>query len=328
MLLAGDVGATKTNLAIFSEDEGPHEPLIEATYSSADYPNLQSLAVEFIRTAEFSIDRASIGVAGPVVEGRATITNLSWDIDEGELAEGLGLTSVTLLNDLVAIATAVPILEPDDLDLLTDDRQPEAAGAIAVVAPGTGLGQAFLVWTGSRYQACPSEGGHADFAPNTPFECGLWRYLHDRFGHVSVERVCSGLGIPNIYTFLRDSSEFDEPAWLADQLAGAEDPTPIIVNAALDGHRSCELCSATLDAFVSILGSEAGSLALRVVATGGVYLGGGIPPRILPALRRDRFLESFQGKGRMAGLLSQIPVKVILNPKAAILGAATHGLRR
>ena len=170
MLLAGDVGATKTILAVFSEEEGPHEPLIEATYASADYPNLQSLAIEFIRTLTFPIDRASIGVAGPVVEGRASITNLSWDIDQGELAEALGITSVTLLNDLVAIATAVPILEPDDLDALTEDRQPEARGAVAVIAPGTGLGQAFLVWTGSRYQAYPSEGGHADFAPNTPFE--------------------------------------------------------------------------------------------------------------------------------------------------------------
>jgi len=325
MLLAGDIGGTKTNLAVFSPEAGPHAPLAEATFPSGRYPSLETLVREFLSQADLQVERASFGVAGPVVAGRATITNLGWVMDERQLQEALDLSSVRLLNDLDAIAHAVPFLEPADLHTL-NAGQPATGGAIAVIAPGTGLGEAFLTWDGARYRFHASEGGHADFAPTNLFEIGLLRYLQEGLGfeHVSYERVCSGRGLPNIYAYLRDSGTACEPAWLAERLAAADDPTPLIVNAALVGE--CELCIATLDAFVSILGAEAGNLALKVLATGGVYLGGGIPPRILPALEHERFMEAFRRKGRFSDLLARVPVHVILNPKVALLGAACHGL--
>ncbi len=269
------------------------------------------------------LERASFGVAGPVVAGRATITNLPWVMDEEQLQAALHLSSVCLLNDLSAIAHAVPFLELADLHTL-NEGQPAPEGNIAVVAPGTGLGEAFLTWDGSRYRPHASEGGHADFAPTSPLETELLRYLQDRFEHVSYERVCSGRGLPNIYAFLKDNGYADEPTWLAEELAAADDPTPVIVNTAL--ARECELCVATLDTFVSILGAEAGNLALKVLASGGVYLSGGIPPRILPALEQERFMEAFRSKGRMSDLLARFPVHVILNPRVALLGAACHEL--
>ena len=325
MLLAGDIGGTKTNLAVFSPEDGPRAPLAETTFPSADYPSLEALVREFLAQVSLPVERASFGVAGPVVASRATITNLPWVMEEAQLQEALNLSSVRLLNDLAAIAHAVPFLEPADLHTL-NVGQPTLGGAIAVIAPGTGLGEAFLTWDGTRYRAHASEGGHADFAPTNPFEVELLRYLQDRFEHVSYERVCSGRGLPNVYAYLKDSGYADEPAWLTEQLAVADDPTPGIVNAALGDERPCELCVATLNAFVSILGAEAGNLALKVLATGGVYLGGGIPPRILPALEQERFMEALRRKGRMSDLLARVPVHVILNPKVALLGAACHGL--
>jgi len=324
MLLAGDIGGTKTDLAVFSPEAGPRAPLAEGRFPSADYPSLEALVREFLSQMDVKVERASFGVAGPVVAGRATITNLPWVMDEEQLQAALHLSSVRLLNDLNAIAHAVPFLEPAGLHTLNEGHQPAPDGNIAIVAPGTGLGEAFLTWDGSRYRPHASEGGHADFAPTNSLEIELLRYLHDRFEHVSYERVCSGRGLPNIYAFLKDSGYADEPAWLAEQLAAADDPTPVIVNTAL--ARECELCVATLDTFVSILGAEAGNLALKVLASGGVYLGGGIPPRILPALEQERFMEAFRSKGRMSDLLASVPVHVILNPKAALLGAACHGL--
>ena len=325
MLLAGDIGGTKTNLAVFSPESGPRAPLAEATFPSARYPSLEALVREFLPQVDVEVERASFGVAGPVVAGRATITNLPWMIAEEQLQGALHLSSVWLLNDLNAIAHAVPFLEPADLHTL-NEGQPTPDGAIAVIAPGTGLGEAFLTWDGARHRPHASEGGHTDFAPNNPLEADLLRYLQRRFEHVSYERVCSGRGLPNVYGFLKDSGHADEPAWLAEQLAAADDPTPIIANAALHNERSCELCVATLDTFVSILGAEAGNLALKVLASGGVYLGGGIPRRILPALKHERFMEAFLRKGRLSDLLANVPVHVILNPKVALLGAACHGL--
>jgi len=325
MLLAGDIGGTKTNLAVFSPEDGPRAPLAEATFPSADYPSLEALVREFLSQVSLSVERASFGVAGPVVASRATITNLPWVMEETQLQETLNLSSVRLLNDLNAIAHAVPFLEPADRHTLNAGQQ-APDGAMAVVAPGTGLGEAFLTWDGTRYRPHASEGGHADFAPTHPLEVELLRYLQGRFERVSYERVCSGRGLPNIYAYLKDSGYADEPAWLTEQLAAADDPTPIIVNTALDSQKGCELCVATLNAFVSILGAEAGNLALKVLASGGVYLGGGIPPRILPALEQQRFMEAFRRKGRMSDLLARVPVHVILNPKVALLGAACHGL--
>lgn len=326
MLLAGDIGGTKTSLAIISPEAGPYAAVAQATLPSGQYASLEALVRAFLAQVGLtSIERASFGVAGPVAAGRATITNLPWTLDEAELAHAFQLTSVRLLNDLEAIAYAVPNLQPADLYTL-NAGEPVAGGAIAVVAPGTGLGEAFLTWDDTRYRAHPSEGGHADFAPTNTFEIDLLRYLSDGLDHVSYERVCSGRGLPNIYAYLKDTSFADESPWVAEQLAGASDPTPVIVSAALRPAAPCPLCVATLNAFVAILGAEAGNMALKVLATGGVYLGGGIPPRILSFLERSAFLDAFRRKGRFGTLLARVPVHVIRNPNVALLGAACYGL--
>ena len=331
MLLAGDIGGTKTNLAIFTREAGPRAPTAEGTFPSGDYPSLAALVQKFLAGHGVPIERASFGVAGPVVAGQARITNLPWVMEEHELASILQIEHVRLLNDLESIAHAVPFLQPDDLQTLSAG-QAVAGGTLAVIAPGTGLGEAFLVWDGTRYRSQPSEGGHTDFAPANGLEIELLRYLQAQKEHVSYERVCSGLGLPNIYAFLRDSGYAAEPEWLAEELAAAADPTPIIVNAALGGSSehgealASDLCIATLNMFISILGAEAGNLALKVLATGGVYIGGGIPPRIIHALSQERFLIAFRSKGRFEELLRTIPIHVILNPKIALLGAGYHGL--
>lgn len=324
-LLAGDVGGTKTKMAVYSSESGPRAPLAESTYASGQYPGLKEIIDEFLAEIDLAVDRASFGVAGPVLRGRATITNLNWVMEESELREALGLSSLRLWNDLLAIASSVPILEPQDLEGLRKGKA-EPQGARAVIAPGTGLGEAFLTWDGSRYRAHASEGGHTDFAPTNDLELGLLRYLWNRHEHVSYELVCSGRGIPNIYAYLRESGRAPEPDWLAEKLADVQDPTPIIVDSALDSGSKCELCVATLETFVSILAAEAGNLALKVLATGGVYLGGGIPPRILSSLKGDAFFRSFASKGRLEDLLSNVPVFVITNPESALLGAARLGL--
>jgi glucokinase len=325
MLLAGDVGGTKTSLAVYSAEAGPNAPLSQATYLSAEYPSLQSLAHDFLSQVDLPVERAVFGVAGPVIAGHAEITNLSWVISEAELQTALSLSSVVLLNDLQAIATGVPFLEAEDLHTLSAGEA-VLHGTIAVIAPGTGLGEAFLTWDGSRYRAHGTEGGHVDFAPADELQDGLLRYVRERFGHVSYERVCSGMGLPNIYDYLRDTGYATEPEWLAQALQAAGDRTPVIVETALSSERSSTLCMATLDMFIAILGAEAGNLALKVLATGGMYIGGGIAPRILRRLQQGRFLERLQAKGRFSELLSRIPVHVILNPKVALLGAACHGL--
>jgi glucokinase len=325
MLLAGDIGGTKTNLGIYSLEKGAREPLAESTFPSPKYPNLETLAREFLGQVDVTVDSASFGVAGPVVKGLAKITNLPWVIDEEQLRKTLHLSSVRLLNDLEAIAYGVPSVGSEDLHTLNEGVA-ILGGTLAVLAPGTGLGEAFLTWNRTCYQAHASEGGHADFGPTSTIESDLLHYLHNKFGHVSYERICSGSGLPNIYAFLKDRGYAKEPSWLADRLKAVDDPTPIIINAALDREKPCELCIATLRIFVSVLGAEAGNLALKVLATGGIYLGGGIPPRIIPALEDEHFMESFTGKGRFSELLARIPVHVILNPKIALIGAACYGL--
>ncbi|MGQ9785146.1 MAG: glucokinase [Anaerolineae bacterium] len=326
MLLAGDIGGTKTTLAIISPEAGMRHPLAEATFASQAYASLTQLATEFLRQTGCHVDSACFGVAGPVVAGRASVTNLPWEIEATELSQALGITTVHLINDLQAIATAIPYLEAKDVHTLNPGHPVEHA-AIAVIAPGTGLGEGFLTWDAmhGRYQAQPSEGGHASFAPSNALEDGLLYYLRRHYGHVSYERVCSGIGIRNIYQYLKASGQAEEPPWLAERLAYAEDPNPIIVEGALDATQPCPICVLTLDTFVSILGNEAGNLALKVLATGGVYLAGGIPSRILPALEKG-FLKAFRHKGRFSELLSQVPVHVITHPKVALLGAACYGL--
>ncbi len=324
MLLAGDIGGTKTDLAIFSPDRGPRAPVFLKEFRSAGYPSLPAMVREFLAATDLEVDRAAFDVAGPVLDGRAEITNLAWVVDEAELTRDLRLTSVHLLNDLHAIALAVPALRSDDLRTLNPGH-PDPSGAIAVVAPGTGLGEAFLVWDGARYLSCPSEGGHASFAPESATELGLLEHLMRRFGHVSRERVCSGIGIPNLYEYLRDRGHGKESPELALALAAASDRTPLICGAALRQPAPDALSRAALDLFISILASEAGNLALEVLATGGVYLAGGIPFHILPALEEGGFMSRFVQKGRLGEMMSRIPVHVVLR-RAALIGAAIRGL--
>lgn len=323
ILLAGDIGGTKTVLALFDTEKGMQRPVVEERFPSDDYPSLETIILQFLADKAVKVETAAFGVAGPVADGRSQITNLPWIIDAATIAQTFEIPRVHLLNDLEAIANAVIHLEPDDLVTL-NEGEPEPNGAIAVIAPGTGLGEAFLTWTGSRYRAHPSEGGHAAFGPGNAEQIELLRFLHGRYHHVSYERVCSGIGLPNLYDFLREDGRYPEPDWLAQAIANSEDATPVIVTAAIQDK--VPLCLATLDLFVDILGDEAGNLALKVLATGGVYIGGGIPPRILPQLQQPRFLAAFRRKGRFVDIMWKMPIHVIRHPKAALLGAAFYGL--
>jgi glucokinase len=325
-VLVGDIGGTKTILAVFSCELGPHKPLAQRTYPSQDYETLEAMVREFVDEAKVGTDRACFGVAGPVVDGRARITNLPWVVDAAALRSTFRWSAVSMLNDMESVAYAIPVLEDGEIHTLNAGT-PVPGGSIAVLAPGTGLGEGFLTWDNGAYHAHPSEGGHTAFAPVGPLQIGLLTYLNGRgFDHVSSERVCSGgLGIPNLYAYLKTTG-LEEPAWLAGQLSAAEDPTPAILAAARDTASPCDLAVATLDLFVAILGSEAGNLALKVLSTGGLYLGGGMPPRILSELQKPVFLEALRSKGRFTQLLANMPVHVILNAGAGLLGAAAFGL--
>ncbi len=324
--LAGDIGGTKTNLAVFTNEGDTLATIHEKTFASSSYSSLDMIIKEFLASSDIQLKCACFGVAGPVLEDKADITNLPWTIVTKQLRESCGLQSVHLINDLTATASAVPYLTKDDLHTLNSGNALSRA-AIAVIAPGTGLGEAFLTHNGSNYTAHPSEGGHCDFAPANEMESDLLRFLQGKYGHVSYERICSGRGLPNIFDFIKEKGVYPEPQWLSEQLL-QDDPTPIIVNAALDEDKQCQICSATLEIFVSVLGAEAGNLALKVMATGGVYLGGGIPPRILHALQNGDFMRTFRAKGRLSDTLDDIPVYVIMNPKAALLGAAYYALQQ
>lgn len=329
MLLAGDIGGTKTMLAVYAPEQGACAPLIQKRFPSDDYDSLEAIIADFLRSLdqEPTLTHAAFGIAGPVVNGRVQTTNLPWVIDEQRLKQRFHLARVRLLNDLEAVALAVPNLDPGDMETLKPGRA-TPGGTIAVIAPGTGLGEAFLVWDGHQYRAYPSEGGHTDFGPTSELEIALLQFLHREMGmeHVSYEQVCSGLGIPNLYAFLKHHYQASEPDWLATELALAEDQTPVIVAAANDPVRANSLCQQTVRLFISILGSEAGNLALKLLATGGVYIGGGIPPRILPHLQDGTFLTAFSNKGRFRRLLEDVPVSVITHHQAALLGAASFGL--
>lgn len=327
LLLAGDIGGTKTSLAVFSSEAGPREPLLEKTYQSTRYESLEAIVSEFLSALDMAIDSACFGVAGPVLAGKAHITNLTWIVDATNLKSIFGLANVELLNDLEAIAYGIPILEPEDIQTLWTGS-PVPNGTIAVLAPGTGLGEAFLTYSDGRYHAHASEGSHASFAPLGQMQKDLLNYLNrEGYDHVSFERVCSGgLGIPNLYAFLKDTGYAEEPAWLSEKLSGSEDPTPIIIGAAQDETNPCELCVAVLDLFIAILGAEAGNLALKVLSTGGIYLGGGIPQHILAYLHKPLFLEAVCNKGRLKDILKNMPVHVITNAKVGLMGAAAHGL--
>lgn len=329
MLLAGDIGGTKTHLAIFSTD-AQLELNQEAIFKSADYGSLETIALEFLAKTGAEVTKAVFGVAGPVVNGQSKITNLPWLISEPVLSRALHLPveAVKLLNDLEAIAYAVPHLKPKDLALLNSNGQfePGLGGHKAVIAPGTGLGEAILFQNQNYYEVLSSEGGHVDFAPTNSVQMGLLRYLKDKYNHVSYERVCSGgLGIPNIYAYLHEVRTAEESPQVTEAIRQAADPTPVIIQAGL--ANTCEVCRATLNTFVAILGAEAGNLALKVMATGGVYLGGGIPRRILSKLKDGTFMAAFVNKGRFADLLAHIPVYVILNENPGVLGSAHYAFK-
>jgi glucokinase len=322
MLLVGDVGGTKTTLGLFSLRGGIKAPHVETTFPSAKYPGLESMVHEFLSQNQAPVGYACFGVAGPVVKGRARITNLPWMIEEKAMAASLHLSGVHLLNDLEATAKSVPFLEPSDLAVLNHGR-PDPEGAIAIIAPGTGLGEAFITREGQQYRVHSSEGGHADFAPANESQVELLRYLQERLDHVSYEDVCSGIGIRNIHSFFAETSLPEKPSRHTRELE-VEDPVPLISSSALSKSHRCETCFATLNTFGSILGAEAGNLALKVLATGGVYLAGGIPRKVLPLLKDGSF-DSFKRKGRMSQLVSRMPVHVILDPRAPLLGAARAG---
>ena len=325
-ILVGDIGGTKTILAVFSSQTGVEKCLVEMNFLSNHYDSLEDIIKEFLAKVELPVDRACFCVAGPVVNCRSQITNLKWVVDALVIQSKFNLSTVTLLNDLEAMAYAIPILKAEDIFTL-NVGEPIAGGSIAVLAPGTGLGEGFLTCKNGQYSAHASEGSHVSFAPVGALQMGLLTFMNQQgFDHVSFERVCSGgLGIPYLYAYLKNKGITAEPKWIADQLMNCEDPSPVIFNAAQDPARKCELATATLDLFVAILGAEAGNLALKVLSTGGIYLGGGIPPRILKELQKPAFLEALQSKGRFRTLLTNMPVHVILNPKPGLLGAAAHG---
>jgi glucokinase len=317
-ILAGDIGGTKTNLGLFARGERRPSPLRIESYPSRESPNLEHIIEEFLQSHPSSISSACFGIAGPVVNGRCKTTNLPWEVSEARLQKKFKWAKAHLLNDLAATALSIPLLTRGEWVSLNRGKRQEG-GNVALVAPGTGLGQSLLVFHQGRYAPVSSEGGHVDFASNTEAQVNLWRFLRGKYGHVSVERVVSGPGLVDIYSWLRDSSRLGEPSWLKE-LFKEEDPARVITDCALGGKHA--LCVEALDAFASILGAVAGNLALTGLTMGGVYLGGGIPPKILPVLKSGRFLEAFLNKGRFSDLLKKIPIRVILNERAALLGAA------
>jgi glucokinase len=324
-LLACDVGGTKTDVAIVSTAGGPRELLAHSRYPTTEYRSLSDLATAFLAEAGMGVHAACVDVAGPVVGGRARLTNVEWEIDEAALASTLRLQHVWVLNDLVAMASAIPLLRPDELHAVKAGEQ--GPGPIAVLAPGTGLGEAYLVPHEGGYRAYGSEGGHASFAPTNELELELLRWLWNEFEHVSFERVASGVGIPNIYRFLRDRpGGISESRLVAARIAETREETRPIVEASLFPLPADPLAAATVELFLRILGNEAGNLALKVLATGGVYLAGGIAQALRDKLAEAPFLEAFVSKGRFRPLLERVPVSVVMG-EVALLGAASVGLR-
>ncbi len=324
LLLAGDVGGTKTDLAVVSVEAGPRRPLAKQQYPSTGHAGLAEMAREFLDEAGLTVQAACFDVAGPVMDGAVRLTNLDWDLDEASLAAALHVERAWLLNDLVATASAIPLLEPDELYAIKGGEAREG-GVIAVLAPGTGLGEAFLVPGPDRYTAYASEGGHAAFSPSNDRQLELLRALSRRFDHVSVERVASGVGIPNLYDFLRDEGSITESPLVSARVAGTDDPTRPILEAALAADRD-PLAAEAVGLFLEILGTEAANLALKVLATGGVYLAGGIAQVLRNELRTRAFVGAFTRAGRFSAMLERIPVQVILG-EVAMLGAASEGLR-
>lgn len=319
MILAGDIGGTKVNLAFFGEHLRLH-PENLASFPSHDHSSLEEIAQLFLSERKLKATYACFGIAGPVKKGRVEVTNLPWVVTEKDLKKSLGLKHVWLINDLQANALGIGGLSPKDFVTLNEGEE-DAIGNAAIISAGTGLGEAGLFWDGNRHLPIASEGGHSDFAPRTDLDIELHAYLRKRFGQVDWEHVLSGPGQFHIYEFLRDTGRGTEPAWLAAELH-SEEPPKVVTRAALENKS--ELCKRALDLFVEYYGAEASNLALKMLATGGVYLGGGIAPKIISKLTDGAFMKAFIGDGRMKDLLAAMPVRVIMNDKTALIGAARY----
>jgi glucokinase len=323
MILAGDVGGTKVHLALYDFLNGRLECSREQRYAAGEYTGLEEVVKEFLGSQP--VTAACFGVPGPVRDGRLRLTNLPWTLDSRKLAAGLGITHLFLINDLEANGYGVAELAPEQIYTLSEG-DPSQIGNRALIAAGTGLGEGLLIWNGHSHIPYPSEGGHADYSPRNEDEIDLLRFLKQKYqGRISFERVISGPGLTNIYEFLREVRGLDEPAWLAERLA-TEDPNAVITELALAAKS--EICERALEIFVSAYGAEAGNLALKLLSVGGVYVGGGIAPRILEKLQDGAFMRAFTDKGRLSPLLENIPVRIILESRAALLGAAAYAEAR
>jgi glucokinase len=318
LVLAGDIGGTKTNMGLFSKDKDRPVLKVMETFSSPDEPDLEHIIRKFLHRHPAAISSACFGVPGPVLDGKAKTTNLPWDVSQDRIKKQFSFQHVGIVNDLAATATAVPILNGNEFFPL-NQAMGINSGHLGLIAPGTGLGIAMLVCHEDRYVPISSEGGHSDFAPNGDAEADLWQFLHRRYGHVSIERVVSGRGLVNIYEWLKDSGRINEPEGFGQKLKGM-DPATAVTDAALS--KRVPGCVEALNFFASIFGAVAGNVALFGLTTGGIFLGGGISPKILPKLKEDIFMKAFVNKGRFKDFLEKIPVNVILNDKAALIGAA------
>lgn len=317
-VLAGDIGGTKTSLGLFKR--GNRRPILKdsRTYPSVEFRGLEDIIEVFLKSYPLPVANACFGIAGPVQNGKCKTTNLPWEVHEDRIENRFGFEHARLLNDLSAMALSVPSLMKNELFTINAARAKKGQN-LGLIAPGTGLGEALLFFHQGRYYPIPSEGGHTDFSPKNEIEIKLWRYLQRLYGHVSIERVLSGPGIFSIYKFLKSTGSYKEPKWLSKKISKV-DPSRAITEAAME--KGQKLCVKTLDIFNSILGAAAGDLALTGMTTGGMYLGGGIPPKILPKLKESTFMNSFLAKGRFRDLMENIPVYVVLNERAALLGAA------
>jgi glucokinase len=324
MILAGDVGGTKVHLALYDFIDGKLEYSRDQRFPAKNYSGLEEIVREFL--GALKVTAACFGVPGPVRDGRLRLTNLPWTLDSRELSTSLSINHVFLINDLEANGYGVAELGADQIYTLSEG-DPSQIGNRALIAAGTGLGEALLIWDGRRHTPYPSEGGHADYAPRNEDEIDLLRFLKQKYnGRISYERIISGMGLTSIYEFLREVRGVEEPAWLAERIAAVDDPNAIITEFALAAKS--EICEKALDMFVSAYGAEAGNMALKLLSVGGVYVGGGIAPKILEKLKDGTFMKAFADKGRLSQLLINMPVRVILDSRAALLGAAAYAEAR